>query len=100
MALRRNRISAPFRINSHLEVTVSDTGIGISSDFLPHVFERFSQADAGIDRTRGGLGLGLAISRHLVELQGGRIYATSDGPGKGSTFRIELPVRSVQASRP
>jgi PAS domain S-box-containing protein len=88
------------RVSSHLEVTVSDTGIGISPDFLPHVFERFSQADAGIDRTRGGLGLGLAISRHLVELQGGRIFATSDGPGKGSTFRIELPLRGVDAASP
>jgi PAS domain S-box-containing protein len=88
------------RVNSHVELTVSDTGIGIPADFLPHVFERFRQADAGIDRARGGLGLGLAISRHLVELQGGRIFAASDGPGKGSTFRIELPVRSAQASRP
>jgi CheY-like chemotaxis protein/two-component sensor histidine kinase len=88
------------RVNSHLELTVSDTGIGISPDFLPRVFERFSQADGGIDRQRGGLGLGLAISRHLVELQGGRIFAGSDGPGQGSTFRIELPLRSVQASRP
>ena len=85
------------RVNSHIEVTVSDTGIGIPADFLPRVFERFSQADAGINRTGGGLGLGLAISRHLVELQGGRIYAASDGPGKGSTFRIELPLRSVHA---
>jgi CheY-like chemotaxis protein len=86
------------RVNSHLEVTVSDTGIGISQDFLPRVFERFSQADGGIDRQRGGLGLGLAISRHLVELQGGRIFVSSDGPGQGSTFRVELPLRSVQAS--
>jgi CheY-like chemotaxis protein len=87
------------RVNSHVEVTVSDTGIGIPTDFLPHVFERFRQADSGIDRTHSGLGLGLAISRHLIELQGGRIFVSSDGPGKGSTFRIELPVRSVQADR-
>ena len=86
------------RVNSQLEVTVSDTGIGISQDFLPRVFERFSQADGGIDRQRGGLGLGLAISRHLVELQGGRIFVSSEGPGQGSTFRIELPLRSVQAN--
>jgi PAS domain S-box-containing protein len=81
------------RVNSHVEISVADTGIGISVAFLPHVFDRFSQADAGIDRAQGGLGLGLAISRHLVELQGGRIFVDSDGPGKGSTFRIELPIR-------
>jgi PAS domain S-box-containing protein len=87
------------RVNSHLEVTVSDTGVGIPAEFLPHVFERFRQADAGISRVRGGLGLGLAIARHLVELQGGRISVASDGPGKGSTFRIELPVRIVGPER-
>jgi len=85
------------RVNSHVEVTVSDTGIGIEPEFLPHLFERFSQADAGIRRAHSGLGLGLAISRHLVELQGGRISAHSDGLGRGSTFRIELPVRGVAA---
>jgi len=84
------------RVNSHIEVTVTDTGIGIDPSFLPHLFERFSQADAGTNRVHGGLGLGLAISRHLVELQGGRISAHSDGPGRGSTFRIELPVRGVE----
>jgi PAS domain S-box-containing protein len=88
------------QVNSHVELIVSDTGVGISAAFLPHVFERFRQADAGIDRERGGLGLGLAICRHLVELQGGRIFVDSDGPGKGSTFRIELPIRSVYADHP
>jgi PAS domain S-box-containing protein len=83
------------RVNSHIEVTVSDNGIGISSEFLPHLFERFSQADAGVARLHGGLGLGLAICRHLVELQGGRISAQSSGVGQGSTFRVTLPVRSV-----
>ena len=82
------------RVNAHVEVTVTDTGAGIPAAFLPHVFERFRQADAGITRTHGGLGLGLAITRHLVELQGGRIYAGSEGPGKGSTFRIQMPVSS------
>ena len=86
------------RVNGHVELTVSDNGIGIASEFLPHLFERFSQADAGTGRLHGGLGLGLAISRHLIELQGGRIFAHSDGPGKGSTFRIELPVRSAHAT--
>jgi PAS domain S-box-containing protein len=83
------------RVNSQVEVTVADTGIGIPPEFLPHLFERFSQADAGASRLQGGLGLGLAISRHLVELHGGRISAHSEGPGRGSTFRIELPVRGV-----
>ncbi|MEO8069790.1 MAG: hybrid sensor histidine kinase/response regulator, partial [Acidobacteriota bacterium] len=86
------------RTNFHVEITVSDTGIGIPSDFLPHVFDRFRQADAGISRTRGGLGLGLAIARHLVELQGGRMFAASDGPGTGATFRIELPLRTSTAA--
>jgi len=83
------------RVNSHVEVTVTDTGIGIDPAFLPHLFERFSQADSGASRVHTGLGLGLAITRHLVELQGGRISAHSDGLGHGSTFRIELPVRGV-----
>jgi PAS domain S-box-containing protein len=88
------------RVNSHVDITVSDTGIGIPAEFLPHVFDRFRQADAGISRARGGLGLGLAITRHLVELQGGRIFAESDGPGKGSSFRIELPLRSASTAAP
>jgi PAS domain S-box-containing protein len=86
------------QVDSHVEITVSDTGAGIPADFLPHVFDRFRQADAGINRSRGGLGLGLAITRHLVELQGGRISAASDGEGKGATFRIELPLRSATAT--
>ncbi len=84
------------RVNSHIEVTVSDEGVGICPEFLPHLFERFSQADPGATRLQGGLGLGLAICRHLVELQGGRISADSAGPGRGSTFHVTLPVRSVQ----
>jgi CheY-like chemotaxis protein len=85
------------RVNSHVELTVTDTGVGIPAEFLPHVFDRFRQADAGISRELGGLGLGLAIARHLVELHGGRILAASDGPGKGATFRIELPLRTANA---
>jgi len=80
------------RINSHLEITVSDTGIGIKPDFLPHMFERFRQADSGTAREHTGLGLGLGIARHLVELHGGTIHATSEGEGRGSTFQIRLPV--------
>ena len=75
------------------EISVSDNGAGIPLDFLPFVFDRFRQADAGATRSTGGLGLGLAISRHLVELQGGRIFAESNGPDTGATFRIELPLR-------
>lgn len=80
------------RVNSHVEVTVSDTGIGISRAFLPHIFERFRQADAGTTRERGGLGLGLSITRHLVEMHGGTIEAFSEGEGKGSSFRVSLPL--------
>ena len=74
------------RVNDHIELTVSDDGIGFHRNFFPQLFERFSQADAGTNRVHGGLGLGLAISRHLVELQGGCISAHSDGPRKGATF--------------
>jgi signal transduction histidine kinase len=66
-------------VDSHLEVTIADTGVGISPGFLPHVFERFRQGDAGITRERGGLGLGLAIARQLTELHGGTIEAFSAG---------------------
>ena len=74
-----------------VELTVGDTGIGISPEFLPHVFDRFRQEDAGTKRRYGGLGLGLAIVRHLVELHGGTVSARSDGPGRGSTFIVRLP---------
>jgi CheY-like chemotaxis protein len=76
---------------------VSDTGIGISPAFLPHVFERFRQADGGISRERGGLGLGLAIVRHLAELHGGTVAVASGGEGQGTTFRVRLPVMIVHA---
>jgi CheY-like chemotaxis protein len=82
-------------VNSSVEVVVSDTGIGIRSDFLPHIFERFRQADSGVAREHAGLGLGLAIVRNLVELHGGTVYATSGGEGQGATFRVRLPVRIV-----
>jgi signal transduction histidine kinase/integral membrane sensor domain MASE1 len=74
-----------------LRIVVRDDGDGIDTDFLPHVFERFRQADASVSRPHGGLGLGLAIVRHLVELHGGHVQAESPGPGKGATFVVELP---------
>ncbi len=75
-----------------VRITVSDTGCGISSEFLPHVFERFQQADTGLTRKHGGLGLGLTIVRHLVQLHGGTTSVSSDGEGKGATFTVLLPV--------
>jgi len=69
--------------------------MGISDDFLPHLFERFRQGDSTTTRTHGGLGLGLAIARRIVELHGGRIQAFSPGEGQGATFRVELPVMIV-----
>ena len=87
------------RVNSHLEVAVSDTGIGIAPEFLPHVFDRFRQADAGIARERGGLGLGLAIARQLVEMHGGTIDASSGGVNQGATFRVKIPVMIVHPVR-
>ena len=84
------------RVNSHLELTVSDTGIGIPPSYLPHVFDRFSQKDTSTTRAFGGLGLGLAICKQLVELHGGVITAVSEGEGKGATFSVQLPLSIVQ----
>jgi signal transduction histidine kinase len=78
-----------------VDLLVSDTGIGISPAFLPHVFERFRQAEAGTTRRYGGLGLGLAIVRHLVELHGGSVLAESAGAGLGATFRVRLPTKPL-----
>ncbi len=80
------------RINAHAEIVVTDSGAGIGGDFLPHVFERFRQADGSTTRKHGGLGLGLAIVRHLVELHGGSARAESEGEGKGATFTVRLPL--------
>ncbi|HEX8922382.1 MAG TPA: ATP-binding protein, partial [Pyrinomonadaceae bacterium] len=86
------------RINSHIEIAVSDTGSGINPKFLPHVFDRFRQADQSTTREYGGLGLGLAIVRHLVELHGGTVRAESHGEGKGATFIVMLPLLTVYQS--
>jgi PAS domain S-box-containing protein len=80
------------RINSHVEIVVADTGVGINQNFLPHVFDRFRQADGSTTRTYGGLGLGLAIVRHLVELHGGTARAESDGEDQGAKFSVRLPL--------
>jgi PAS domain S-box-containing protein len=87
------------RVNSHVEIVVGDNGIGIRPDFLPYVFERFRQADAGTTRKSGGLGLGLAIVRHLVEMHGGSVAAASDGEGTGATFRVRLPLMILHPDR-
>jgi PAS domain S-box-containing protein len=86
------------RHNAHVAIVVRDTGAGIPPAFLPYVFERFRQADSGTTRQHGGLGLGLAIARHLVEMHGGTISAESEGAGRGATFRVELPSAMVAAA--
>ena len=83
-------------VDSRAEIAVSDTGKGISADFLPHIFERFRQADSTTTRAHSGLGLGLAIVSHLVELHGGTVRAESRGEGQGTTFRVTLPLLSPE----
>jgi CheY-like chemotaxis protein len=83
------------RLNSHIEIVVS--GQGIASEFLPHVFDRFRQAETGTTRQHGGLGLGLAIVRHLVESHGGSVRADSKGEDQGATFTVRLPVMPVRS---
>ncbi|MEH1774744.1 MAG: PAS domain S-box protein [Nostoc sp.] len=82
-------------VESSVQIRVSDTGGGIAAEFLPHVFERFRQADSSRTRSHGGLGLGLAIVRHLVELHGGTVSAESPGIGQGATFVVSLPMKSI-----
>jgi CheY-like chemotaxis protein len=86
------------RQRSHAVVEVHDTGVGIPAEFLPHVFERFTQADSSTTRRYGGLGLGLAIVRHIVELHGGTVRVESAGEDAGSRFTIALPLRSMTAA--
>jgi len=84
-------------VDSHVEISVTDSGIGIPEEFIGHLFERFSQVDASTTRRHGGLGLGLSIVKHLVELHGGTVGAISPGIGRGSTFTIRFPIAPVQA---
>lgn len=80
------------RVGADVEITVSDTGAGIDPEFLPYVFDRFRQGDSSSTRRQGGLGLGLAIVRHLTEMHGGSVRAESQGPGQGATFVVRLPL--------
>ena len=84
------------RVDSQAQIQVTDSGRGIDPAFLPHIFERFRQADSSTRRSEGGLGLGLAIVRHLAELHGGSVSAESRGFGQGSTFTVQLPLRAVR----
>jgi PAS domain S-box-containing protein len=84
------------RIGPSAVVTVTDTGEGIAPELLPYIFDRFTQGDASVTRPHGGLGLGLSIVRHIVELHGGKVQAWSDGPGRGASFSVFLPIRAVQ----
>jgi CheY-like chemotaxis protein len=87
------------RVQSEARIVVSDTGFGITAEFLPFVFDRFRQADSTSTRAVGGLGLGLAIVRHLVDLHGGSVRAESAGEHQGATFTVTLPIRAVQHNR-
>ena len=84
------------RVNSHVEITVADSGVGIKTEFLPFVFDRFRQADSTTSRRYGGLGLGLSIVKHLVEQHGGSVRVKSPGEGQGSSFIIALPISVIQ----
>ncbi len=84
------------RINSHVELTVSDSGGGIDENFLPHVFDRFRQADSTSSKKHGGLGLGLSIVRHLVELHGGTVEAANREEESGAIFTVKLPVMALR----
>jgi len=88
------------RIDSHIEIIVSDSGQGISAEFLPYVFDRFRQADQRNARKHGGMGLGLAIVKHLVEMHGGSVQAFSPGQDQGATFKISLPVIPIYQANP
>jgi PAS domain S-box-containing protein len=87
------------RTDDHVEITVTDTGMGIDPQFMPYIFDRFRQADSTSTRKYSGLGLGLAIVRHVVEMHGGTVAASSPGLGQGATFKVRFPTASVQLPR-
>ena len=87
------------RVNSSIEVSVADTGIGIKAEFIPHLFERFRQADASTTRKHAGLGLGLSIVKNLVELHGGTVWVRSEGEGRGTTVAVQLPLAVIHRQR-
>lgn len=87
------------RVDAYAEIVVADNGVGISAEVLPHVFELFRQEDSSTTRKAGGLGLGLALVKSLVELQGGHVTAASAGKGKGASFTVLLPLQTVRAAR-
>jgi CheY-like chemotaxis protein len=86
------------REDSHARIVVADNGQGIAQELLPYVFDRFRQADSSTRRNLGGLGLGLSIVKHIVELHGGTVNASSDGEGRGATFIVHLPIPAIQNS--
>ena len=88
------------QLGSMIEIRVTDTGIGIRPDLLPHIFGAFNPGDGSTRRRHGGLGLGLTIARHLTELHGGRLTAESAGEGQGATFTVTLPIHAVQRTEP
>src|SRR5205085_3610552 len=88
------------RVNSHIEIRVTDTGRGVKTEFLPYLFDRFTHADAVTTRTHGGLGMGLAIAKAIMELHGGTITAASEGEGKGSTFVVNIPLMAMSREVP
>jgi CheY-like chemotaxis protein len=88
----RIRLEANY-VDGELQIAVKDEGTGIAAEFLPHIFDLFAQADQSLDRSQGGLGIGLTLVKHLVELHGGRVWATSEGLGKGAQVTISLPAR-------
>ena len=86
------------RVDSHVELTIADTGVGIRPDFIPHLFERFRQGDASTTKAYGGLGLGLSIVKNLVELHGGSVEVKSPGEGRGTTVTVKLPLAAVHTA--
>src|SRR4029078_10922194 len=88
------------RDGSEVMLRVRDTGVGLAPELQPHVFDLFIQADRSLDRSQGGLGIGLTMVRSLVEMHGGRVEAHSDGPGQGSEFTVHLPALPPETGRP